>query len=162
MWYLNSRCSYHMTRENAMFSHILPKNWGYVTFGDNNKGKIFCEGKVGKSPKPTIDDVLLIDGLKHNLLSISQFCDKNYRVVFDPTKCVVYDDYNVALFVGSRFNNIHVVDLFDSKAFNEKCLVVVNNDVWLWHKRLRHASMHMILKLNKHDLVKGLSNSLMI
>ena len=68
--------------------------------------------------------------------------------MFEPSKCVVYDDLNVALFASSRLNNIYTVDLFDSNAFNEICLVVVNNDTWLWHKRLGHANMYMISKLS--------------
>ena len=73
-----------------MFLSISPKDGGYVTFGDNAKGKIVGEGKVGKSPNTTIENVLLVDGLKHNLLSISQFCDKDYKVVFESNKCVVF------------------------------------------------------------------------
>ena len=138
-----------------MFSSISPKDGGYVTFGDNAKGKIVGEGKVGKSPNPTIEDVLLVNGIKHNLLSISQFCDKNCKVVFESNRCVVLDKNECALFVGSRHNNIYVVDLCDSKAFNEKCLVSVNDDTWLWHRRLGHASMHTISKLSKTNLVKG-------
>ena len=76
--------------------------------------------------------------------------------MFEPPKCFVFDNHDVALFVGSRLNNIYVIDLFDSKSFNEKCLVVVNNDVWLWHEILGHTSMHMISKLNNHDLINGL------
>ena len=131
MWYLDSSCSHHMTRDKIMFSSISPKDGGYVTFGDNVKGKIVEEGKVGKSPNPTIEDVLLVNGLKHSLLSISQFCDKNCKVVFEPNKCVVYDNNECILFVGSRHNNIYVINLFDSKAFNEKCLVGVNDNTWL-------------------------------
>ena len=156
MWYLDSCCSHHMTGDRATFSSISPKDGGYVTFGDNAKGKIVGEGKVGKSANTTIENVLLVDGLKHNLLSISQFCDKNYKVVFESNKCVVFDKDECALFVGTRHNNIYVVDLYDSKAFNEKCLVSVNNDTWLWHRRLGHVSMHTISKLSKKNLVKGL------
>ena len=76
VWYLDSGCSHHMTRDKAMLSNISPKDGGYVTFGDNGKGKIVGEGKVGKSPNPTIDDVLLVNGLKHNLLSIVNFVTK--------------------------------------------------------------------------------------
>ena len=72
-----------MTEDKAMFSSISPKDGGYVTFVDNAKCKIVVEGKVGKSPNPTIDDVLLVNSLKHNLLSISQFCDKNCEVVLN-------------------------------------------------------------------------------
>ena len=37
----------------------------------------------------SVDDVLLVDGLKYNLLSISQLCDKGNQVVFDKDKCEV-------------------------------------------------------------------------
>ena len=83
MWYLDSGYSHHMTGDKAMFSSISPKDGGYVTFGDTANGKIVGEGKVGKSPNPTIENVLLVNGLKHNLSSISQFCDKDYKVVFE-------------------------------------------------------------------------------
>ena len=128
MWYLDSGCSHHMTRDKAMLSFISHKDEGYVTVGNNAKGKIVGEGKVGKSPSPTIEDVLLVNGLKQNLLSISQLCDKNCKVVFESNKCFVLDKDECALFVGSRHKNICVVDLYDSKAFNEKCLVSVNDD----------------------------------
>ena len=71
IWYLECGCSHHMTGDKAMFSSISHKDGGYVTFGDNAKGKTVGEGKVNKSPNPTIEDVLLVNGLKHNLLSIS-------------------------------------------------------------------------------------------
>ena len=32
----------------------------------------------------------------------------------------------------------------------------VNESSWLWHRRLSHASMDLISKLIKKDLVKGL------
>ena len=72
-----------------------------------------------------------MNGLKYNLLSISQFYNKNCKVVFESNRCVVFDNNECALFVGSRRNNIYVVDLFDSKAFNEKYLIGVNDDTWL-------------------------------
>ena len=33
--------------------------------------------------------VYLVYGLKHNLLSVSQLCDKDNLVVFSPTRCLV-------------------------------------------------------------------------
>ena len=79
-------------------------------------------------------------------------------MVFEPNRCVVFDDNECGLFIGSRQNNIYVVDLFDSKDFNEKCLVSVNDDIWLRYKRLGHTSMHIISKLSKKNLVKRLPN----
>ena len=68
-WYLDSGCSRHMIGNIENFTSIERKNGGDVTFGDNAKGKVTDIGKIGNSHCTTsIDDVLLVDGLKHNLL----------------------------------------------------------------------------------------------
>ena len=54
-----------------MFSTLIPKDGGYVTFGDNKKGKIIGIRNIDKTKSSNIENVLLVDGLKHNLLSIS-------------------------------------------------------------------------------------------
>ena len=68
-----------------MFASLTPKDGGFVTFGDNSKGKIIGIDNVGKEASLLTEKVLLVDGLKHNLLSISQLCDKVNKVTFD--KC---------------------------------------------------------------------------
>ena len=90
-----------MTGDETKFSLFTPKEHGHVTFGDNNKGKILGFGKVGKTPSTSIDNVLLVDGLKHTLLSISQLCDKGNKVIFYANCCIVEgkDDKQVK-FVG--------------------------------------------------------------
>ena len=45
--------------------------------------------KIGESLSHSIDCVYLVDGLKHNLLSVSQLCDKDNLVFFSPTRCLV-------------------------------------------------------------------------
>ncbi|XP_028070647.1 uncharacterized protein LOC114273081 [Camellia sinensis] len=69
-WYLDSACSRHMTGDKAMFSTLKSKEGGHVTFFFG-KGKIIGEGSIGKPSSPIIENVLLVAGLKHNLLSIS-------------------------------------------------------------------------------------------
>ena len=63
--------------------HISPKNNEHVTYGGNNKGKIVGVGKIGTNPSTSTENVLLIDGLKHNLLSIYQLCEKDLLISFD-------------------------------------------------------------------------------
>jgi len=46
-------------------------------------------GKIGKYPYPSIDNVLFVKGLKHNLLSISQLCDIGYEVSLKKDECIV-------------------------------------------------------------------------
>jgi len=59
-----------------------------VGFGGNQTGKIIGSGKIGNS-SVSINNVWLVDGLKHNLLSISQFCDNGYDVLFVKNNCTV-------------------------------------------------------------------------
>ena len=65
-----------MTEKANLFSHLEMKKGGKVEFGDNVKGKIIDIGRVGKKDSTHIEDVLLVNGLKHNLLNVSQLCDK--------------------------------------------------------------------------------------
>ena len=78
-----------MTADESQFIILDAKNGGMVTFGDNGKGKIISIGNIGITPFKFIENILLVDGLKHNLLSISQFCDKRYKVIFESSVCIV-------------------------------------------------------------------------
>ena len=119
-WYLNSGCSKHMTGGKSQFSKLELKSGRYVTFGDKSKGKIIGKGDVGKKHSPIIKNVCLIDGLKHNLLSISQLCDMNNHVVFESSHCIIKSIKDRKfLFIGHRHENFYVMDLNDSKYFNE-------------------------------------------
>ena len=45
------------------------------------------EGNIGNQYKTQIENVLYVDGLKHNLLSISQLCDKGFKIEFNKNCC---------------------------------------------------------------------------
>ena len=81
-WFLDSGCLRHMIRDESNFSFFTKKKEGYVTFGDNAKGKIIGQSKISNDTSFLIENILLVDGLKHNLLSISQLCDKGFKVIF--------------------------------------------------------------------------------
>ena len=64
-------------------------NGGKVTFEHNAKGNVVSKEKVGKLTNCFINDVLLVKGLKHNLLSINQFYDKGNQIIFNSTQCLI-------------------------------------------------------------------------
>ena len=78
-----------MTRDPSQFSKLTSIDEGYVTFGDNNKGKTIDKGTIGNKSNFFIEDVLLVDDLKHNILSISQLCDKEYIIKFESNACII-------------------------------------------------------------------------
>ena len=160
-WILDSGCSWHMTGDENQFISLEVKEGGIVTFGDNAKGKIIRIGKVHISSSSYIENVLLVEGLKHNLLSINQLCDKNFNVSFKSSICCVACPItNNFIFSGHRNGNVYVVDL-DNININKQQYLVANNansdeSSWLWHRSLAHANMDLISKLSRKYLVRGL------
>ena len=128
-------------------------------FRGNQRGKIIGSGTVGNGNLPSIKNVLLVDGLMHNLLSISQLSDNGYDIIFNQNSCkAISQKDGTILFNGKRKNNIYKIKLFELKSQNVKCLLSVNNEQWIWHRRLGHVSMRRISQINKLNLVRGLPN----
>ncbi|KAH9780749.1 Integrase catalytic domain-containing protein [Citrus sinensis] len=116
----------HLHDELMKIVSLRSKNGGDVSFGDNSKGKIIGIGNVG------------------------------YRVIFDESKCVIENACGgKVLFVGNRCVNVYTINI-DCASIHDKCLSSLHDDGWLWHRRLGHASMDLISKIMKNDLVKGL------
>ncbi|KAI3681244.1 hypothetical protein L6452_36033 [Arctium lappa] len=59
---------------------------GSVTFGDNKKGQIKGYGVIAKKDIG-VCRVAYVDGLKHNLLSVSRLCDNRFDVMFKQQYC---------------------------------------------------------------------------
>ena len=83
-----------MIEDESKFTFLTKKNGGYVTFEDNAKRKIIGQGNIGNDISSLIESVLLVDGLKYNLLSISQLCDKGFKVIFEASHYIIKDIKN--------------------------------------------------------------------
>ena len=80
---------------------------GTITFEDDSKGKIIGIDNIKIGSSSLIEDVDLVDELKHNLLSISQLCDKGIRVIFDDSTCdVLNKKSNTCVLFDFRENNV--------------------------------------------------------
>src|SRR4051812_45142831 len=109
---MDSGCSKHMTSKINMLSSLQHMNGGLVIFGDNNQCEVIAIGNVGQGKNPLIENVHLVNGLKHNLLSISQLCDKGYEVLFDKNACHLYDiDMTNIIAKDYRKNNIYMINI---------------------------------------------------
>ena len=61
IWLIDSGCSRHMTGNPNWFSSLTPVSTKkYITFGDNNKGKIISEGAIKVSDNVTLKRVALV------------------------------------------------------------------------------------------------------
>lgn len=58
-------------------------------FDDGNKGDIIGIDKGGKSYFHAIENIYYVNCLKHNLLSISQMCNRGNHILFTSTVCII-------------------------------------------------------------------------
>ncbi|KAG9458352.1 hypothetical protein H6P81_002860 [Aristolochia fimbriata] len=108
VWYFDSGCSRHMTGKSDLLSNISYTESGQVTFGDGGKGTITGKGTLNVDGLPRLQNVLLVQGLKANLISISQLCDENLQVHFTSDKCLVADHESNLVMEGVRTDVISV------------------------------------------------------
>ncbi|XP_050222454.1 uncharacterized protein LOC126672541 [Mercurialis annua] len=156
-WYVDSGSSRHMTGHISNFTQLEHKKLGNVTFGDDGKGQVVGIGKIGNSSSPSIENVWLVNGLEHNLLSVSQLCDKGYNVNFDSKACYVIQPMdNTVIFKGNQRQNTYIIDLDTLENRDGKCLLSLSDESWLWHRRLGHASLDLLNEVSKDEIVKGL------
>ncbi|GJZ94849.1 putative ribonuclease H-like domain-containing protein [Tanacetum coccineum] len=134
----DSGCSRHMTGNKDQLEDFEEFNEGSVTFGE----------------------------LGHfNLLSISQMCDKQHKVLFTETECLVVSsdfkmhDENQILLKVPRQHNMYSFDMkTPGPAKSFACLIAkaTSDESKLWHRRLGHINFKNLNKLVKGNLVRGL------
>ena len=128
-WYLNSGCSRHMKGDKSKFCLLNESDGGQVTFRENLKGKIIGSEKVGKNLSSYIDDVIFVEGLAYNLLSISQLCDKGHKILFDTEACTIFQpNSEVVKFTEKRVNNMYMIDL-DDHVHDNLCLTTTKDNL---------------------------------
>lgn len=129
---------------------------GIVFFDKNHKVKITGVHKISIHPHPLIDFFFFVEGLKHNLLSISQLCGNGNDVSFNKEGCIVQNKNGTKLFSTKRKGNLYKINLSELSNQIVICLLSIKENHWIRHNKLGHATLRLISKLQKHDLIKGL------
>jgi hypothetical protein len=79
-----------MTCDRDNFLTLRKERDGSVSFENDDSTKIIGKGTVRIGNKNTkAENVLLVEDMKHNLLSVSQMCDRDHKVTFDSQKCKI-------------------------------------------------------------------------
>ncbi|KAJ9553475.1 hypothetical protein OSB04_017520 [Centaurea solstitialis] len=155
IWYLDSGCSRHMTGSKSVLSNYREERGPAVTFGGNGKGQTRGYGTLTNGVT-TFKRVAYVEGLMHNLLSISQLCDKNHKVSFSKKKCKVKNRRKEVILTGVRHADIYIINMNTST--DNFCFVsrASSDTNWLWHKRLSHLNFKPLNQLCINNLVIGL------
>ena len=153
LWYLDSGCSRHMTGNKALFKTLFEGKIWTVTFGDGSKSVIRGIRTMDIPGLSVFEDVWYVDGLKANLLSISQICDNGLNVLFTKYEFEILDEGGGCMCIGVRtVDNCYGI----TPSISNKCFSAKINQVDLWHQRLGHASHKQLEKISKCDVVIGL------
>ena len=102
-----------MTSDARMFNSINTNdNDGYdsIIFGDNGKGKVKGLGKIAISNDMSISNMLLVESLNFNLLSMAQLCDLGFKCIFGVDVEIISVDGSNLIFKGFRYENLYLVD----------------------------------------------------
>ncbi|GJV06825.1 hypothetical protein Tco_1344481 [Tanacetum coccineum] len=125
IWYLDSGCSRHMTGVKSYLHKYVEQPGPKVVFGDDSTcttegyGSIKCNGIV-------FTKVAFVNGLKYNLISISQLCDTKYIVQFDEKRGTIFNSNKEVVMIAPRVRDVYFLNMtssaeescFFSKAFD--------------------------------------------
>ncbi|KAL9261054.1 Retrovirus-related Pol polyprotein from transposon TNT 1-94-like protein [Drosera capensis] len=170
IWYLDSGCSGHMTGDKANLEDFRKEQGPLVIFGGGKASITKGYGTLGIGSL-IFRDVAYVKGLEHNLLSISQLCDKNYDVSFTQNTCqtgidVYCNDHGIKHNfsaprspqqngVAERKNRALIeatrTMLADANLFKRFWAEVVNTACYIQNR----CSIHKLYKKTSHELWKG-------
>ena len=91
-----------MTGNRAYFINYKSCSEGHVTFGDGERSRVVGNGTLNVDGLPSLNNVLHVEGLKANVISISQLCDQNLYVQFIRDKCHLYNEVDKCVMTGLR------------------------------------------------------------
>jgi len=140
LWYLDSGCSKHMTGNKTLLKKIKMGRVGKITYGDGSQSKVIGKGLMEISRFPGSQEALYVEGLKANLLSISQICDNDHLVQVSKKERNIFDCNGKWLMGGERTaDNCYVLSGLTSEP-QIKCNKATVGNCELWHQRLGHLT----------------------
>ncbi|GJW28328.1 retrovirus-related pol polyprotein from transposon TNT 1-94 [Tanacetum coccineum] len=138
--------------------NFVSKFLGTVRFGNNQVAKILGYGDYQQG-NIIISRVYYVEGLRHNLFSVRQFCDEDLEVAFWKNTCFIRNLEGVDLLLGSRDTNLYTISIDDMLKTSPIYLLskASKTKSWLWHHRLSHLNFFTLNKLAKDGLARGKS-----
>ena len=107
-----------MTGDQNKFNNLKKRKSGSVAFGNDSPIKILGKGVVNLgNEKLKIENVLLVEDMKHNILSIKKLCDQGYNIILNSLKCEIIEvDLGRLVAIDTRNpNNIYILDIVNTK-----------------------------------------------
>jgi hypothetical protein len=120
---MDSGCSVHMTGDKTLLTEFEKKAGPNVSYGDGNTGQTLGYGNIIFG-NVIIHQVALVEGLKHNLLSVSQITDRGFHVTFFEKHFeVISKATGKIVLTGNRHGNIYEANLLSDTNDHPTCLI---------------------------------------
>ncbi|XP_048611465.1 uncharacterized protein LOC125585814 [Brassica napus] len=149
-WYFDSGCSKHMNGNEDYLEKLELIRGGKFTFGDGGQGKIRAIGITSRPDVPKLSNVYFVEGLKANLISVSQLCDEGLEVIFNSKECRAVDARNNVVLRGIRSGNNCYLWRPSNVYFT-----ATESRLDLWHKKLGHMNTNGLSRLVNAEVVRG-------
>ena len=143
LWIVDSGASRHMTGDYRLLFDVRSIRGGYVAFAGDKGGYITGEGMISNGIV-SFDKINYVQQLDHNLLSVSQICDKKFTVHFDDAGCyVLKPGFKIPaewiLLSAPRVNDLYVLDMSQAITQSKQvtCFIskATEKETISWHRR---------------------------
>lgn len=155
-WLIDSGRTNYMTFDKTIFEELRPSNVKKTRIG--NRGYLFAK-EIGtivittSSGTKTIADVLYVPEIDQNLLSVGQLLEKGFKVSFENFNCYIfYTSGKEVLKVKMKGKSFAYESTEVQIAY-----VTISSNTEIWHKRLGHCHLQRMMRLQKSDMVRGLT-----
>jgi hypothetical protein len=101
-----------------------------MNFGDDKKGKVLDTGVVKVNDHLTLNDVVLVDRLRYNLLSVFQLVDADLHVLFQKSDSRVLDSAGNLVCGISRIRNVFQADFLLAQSYLRCLLSQSSSELW--------------------------------
>jgi hypothetical protein len=156
LWYLDSECSKHVTGDKTLLKKIQMGKGGKITYGNGSQSKVIGKGLIDISGLGASQEALYVEGLKANLLSISQFRDNDLVVQFSKKECNIFNSSGKWLMGGE----MTIDNCYGLPGLTSEPHIICNKPTIdgskLWHQRLAHLNFTDMLKIASKEIVKDL------
>nr|KYP50831.1 Retrovirus-related Pol polyprotein from transposon TNT 1-94 [Cajanus cajan] len=156
-WIIDSGATDHMTFDSRQISSMKPSSKELISTANGNTTSVIGKGSLTLTNNLTLDSILVVPSLEYNLLFVSQITTAlDCVVIFWPNFCVFKDiQTKQTIGYGVKRGRLYYLDLGSKDSRKLESAFMVNSatnqkeevEMWLWHRRLGHASFGYLKKL---------------
>jgi hypothetical protein len=160
-WFIDSRASYHMDKDKAIFYALNECNTKKIFIGDDRSLSVVGSGTI-KVENGHFNDVLCVPNLSCNLLLVCQITHsgEGKTIEFSPHQVVIkdlkYPKHVLATRLADDITRLYKFDNFGSSTFSSVFVSHRNDLSKLWHEWFGHLNCCSLQQLCNQHMVSGL------